>query len=522
MRQELFNLLQSNDLEAARVLLSRYPPEDIAPMLRELPMEERVRALQLLPPEAAVAVSEMLGPDAPGGQAIVPEQTSDDFRQAVKHLLGERHFDMLRRMLIDMNRVDVAHLLEDSSPEERVLLFRLLPKGAAVEVFEQMDSEEQQQLLKGFTDDKTTELISGMSPDDRTRLLDEVPAGVARRLIRLLSPAQRESTLALLGYPESSAGRVMTPDFVDLRASMTVAQSLDRIQRIAPDKETVYYAYVTDAQRHLVGAASLKDLVLARREALVGEIMEPAPKSVSTYTDQEEVARILRDYDLLAVPVVDSEDRLVGIVTYDDVLDIVQEEASEDIYRYGAVPMTERAYFRANPFVRTWRRAPWLMILIGVGYVTGTLIAAQEELLVQAAILAAFIPLLIDTGGNIGAQSSTVVIRGLATGEINHGRAAKTLGSEAFVGLLLAAILGLLTFCLGMVLSEGNVQVAIVVGVTLAAIATLAALVGGGLPFLFRLVRVDPAVASAPLVTTIMDVSGVVLYFVIANALLRL
>jgi magnesium transporter len=222
------------------------------------------------------------------------------------------------------------------------------------------------------------------------------------------------------------------------------------------------------------------------------------------------------------VPIVDGEGRLVGIVTHDDILDIVEEEATEDIYRYGAVPMAERAYFNVNAFIRARRRAPWLFFLIVVGFITGTVIAAQEELLAEVVILAAFIPLLIDTGGNIGAQSSTVVVRGLATGEISPQRAALTLGGESLVGVMLAAMLGLLTFGLGIVLSGGNLQVGIVVGSTLAAIATVAALVGGGLPFLFRLVRVDPAVASAPLVTTVMDIFGVVAYFLIANALLQL
>ena len=521
MRSQLAELLNSRDTEQAQALLKDFTPEEIAQAIRELPPGDRQLALQLLDGETAVAVFEFLGPgsevDAPltEDQALVVPGT-------VSLLLTERQFDTLRSMLTDMNPVDVARLLEQLSSDEEVVTFRLLPKDLAVDAFEQMEGDHQQQLIHSFTDERARELVTAMSPDDRARLLDEVPAAVTRRLVQLLPPAERQATLALLGYNENSAGRIMTPDYVDLRVNMTVAQALERIRRLAVDKETIYYTYVVDPGRKLIGTASLKDLVIAAPDSVIQDIMTPAIKSVSTQTDQEEVAKVLRDYDLLAVPVVDAEDRLVGIVTWDDVLDVMEEEATEDIYRYGAVPMTERAYFSVSPFMRTWRRAPWLMVLIAVGFLTGLMIAAQEELLEQVAILAAFIPLLVDTGGNIGAQSSTVVIRGLATGEITHTRAIRTLGAEGFVGLLLATLLGVLSFGMGLVLTGGDASVATVVGATMAGIAALAAMVGGGLPFLFRLVKVDPAVASAPLVTTVMDVSGVLLYFVIANALLEI
>ncbi|MEX2598955.1 MAG: magnesium transporter [Dehalococcoidia bacterium] len=521
LENALLVFLKERDIERAKELLGHATPEEIAAAAEALPAGDRQLLLQILDSDTAVAVFESLGAEARDAVGTSMEDPVVPDAGAVALLLSERQFETLRAMLLDRNPVDVARLLENLPPEQAVVTFRLLPKTIAVDVFEHMEGHHQERLLQSFTDDRARDLVRNMSPDDRTRLLEEVPAKVTHRLVQLLSPSERRATLTLLGYPESSAGRIMTPDFVDLRADMTVSQALERVRRLGMNKETIFYMYVTDSSRRLLGAVSLKDLVLASPETVVRNLMTPTPKAVATHTDQEEVAKILRDYDLLAVPVVDTEERLVGIVTHDDILDVIQEEATEDIYRYGAVPMTERAYFAANPFIRAWRRAPWLLFLLGVGFVTGTIIAGQEALLTQVAILAAFVPLLIGTGGNIGAQSSTVVIRGLATGEVTPRRALLTLGGEGVVGLMLAAWLGLLTVGLALVLTGGDARVAIVVGGTLGAIATVAAMVGGGLPFLFRLVRVDPAVASAPLVTTVMDVFGVVAYFLIANALLR-
>jgi magnesium transporter len=519
MHDVLLNLLRGREIDDAKALLDKADPEEIARLVSGLPSSERQLALQLLEHETAVAVFEQLGPEAaPPPPAEQPPPTDPG---TIHVLLAERQFGMLRGMLVGTNPVDVAHLIELLRSDEAVVVFRLLPKSLAVDVFEHMEGERRQGLLLSFTDERARELVGGMSPDDRTRLLDEVPAGVAHRLIQLLSPGERRATLALLGYPESSAGRLMTPDFVDLRATMTAAQALERLRRLAVDKETIYYAYVTDASRKLVGAVSLKDLVLTEPEVHIHDIMEANPKAVTTHTDQEEVARVISDYDLLAVPVVDGEDRLVGIVTHDDVLDIIEAEATEDIYRYGAVPVAERSYFRTNLFSRARRRGVWLLALLVVNTVTGAVIAGQEELLARVAILAAFIPLLIGTGGNIGAQSSTVVVRGLATGEAASRRIALTIGGEAGVGILLGAGLGVMAFGWAFLLGGGELRVAVIVSTTLVGIAAMATVVGGGLPFLFRALRVDPAIASAPLITTVMDIFGVLAYFLIASALLN-
>ncbi len=284
-------------------------------------------------------------------------------RDSVTGLLEQRQFDTLRRSLASMNAVDIARLLEELPPEQEVVAFRLLPKALAVQVFEQMEPDQQQRLLQSFTTEGARELVEAMSPDDRAALMDEVPAMVARRLLQLLSPPERKATLTLLGYEEGTAGRVMTPDFVDLRKDMTVGQALARIRSLALDKETIYVAYVMDDERHLKGTVSLKDLVLAHPDTKLADMMTPNPKFVYTSDSQEEVARVLRDYDLLAVPVVDDEERLVGIVTWDDVVDIIEREATEDIYRYGAVTGVEHRYFSAGLLQVVRQRVIWLFFL---------------------------------------------------------------------------------------------------------------------------------------------------------------
>jgi magnesium transporter len=442
-------------------------------------------------------------------------------RDTISQLLEQRQFEPLQRTLTQSNAVDVARLLEDARPEEAIVVFRLLPKNLALAVFEELPAERQSRLLEAFTGDAAREMLDAMSPDDRAALLDEVPAAVARRLLRLLSPAERQVTMEILGYPRGAAGRLMTPDFVDLRQDMTAAQALERVRRLAMDRETIYYAYVTDNQRHLLGTVSLKDLVLADPARRVSDLMEPNPKSILTTTDQEEAARVLLVYDLLAAPVADSEGRLVGIVTWDDMTDVMEQEVTEDFYRYGAVEASGQRYFRMGLLRVARQRVVWLFLLILVNTVTGSIIAGQSDLLQEVVILAAFVPLLIGTGGNVGAQSSTVVIRGLATGEISGGQAAAIVGREVAVGALLGAVLG--TVVVGWAYALGrDIRVGFIVGITLVAISTFAAMAGGALPYLFRLFKVDPAMVSAPFITTVMDILGVSLYFLIAHLILRL
>ncbi len=441
-------------------------------------------------------------------------------KNVFNQLWESKDFKTLRQRLIQLEPGAIAELLTDVRPERAAMAFRLLPKDLAVAVFDQLESTQQNRLLESFTDEAARGLLEAMAPDDRAELLDEVPAIVARRLLRVLSPEERGVTLQLLGYEEGSAGREMTPLFVDLDIDMTVRQALERIRQLAINRETIYECYVTDGQRHLLGSVSLKDLVLSDSETDLATILNPHPPMVFTHTDREEVVKVLRDHKLLAIPVVDREQRLVGIITYDDVVDIVEEEVTEDVYRFGAVPGTERGYFTSTIFGAVKRRIFWLVLLLVVNTATGSIIAGHEALLGEVIILAAFIPLLIDAGGNIGSQSATVVIRGLATGEISHRRALTITLREVWVGAVLGIILGAVVLLWAYLLGR-NFHVAAVVSITLIVISALATLTGSALPFLFRLIKVDPAFVSAPLITTVMDVFGLLIYFLVARMLIR-
>jgi magnesium transporter len=439
-----------------------------------------------------------------------------------KELLENKQYRALRERLANSESTHIADLLAGIPKDKAVIAFRLLPKSLAISVFDDMDGAFQNQLLEAFSDQAARDFLEAMPPDDRIELLDEVPAKVARRLLQILSPDQRRVTLQLLGYEEETAGREMTPLFVDLHSDMTVAQALERVRQLAITRETVYECYVMDRRRYLIGIVSLKDLVIADPDAKVNDIMKPDPPFVFTHTDREEVARELREHDLLAIPVVDAEQRLVGTITYDDVADIMEREATEDIYRFGAVPGTERGYFASRIFSVVRRRTPWLFLLIAVSMVIAPIIFEQEDLLTgELLILTAFIPLVIATGGNVGAQSATVVIRGLATGEVNPRRALAIVLREVGIGAIMGVALG--TVALGLVYAFGrNLEVASVVGTTLVGISVMATLVGGALPFIFRLLKIDPALVSAPLLTTVMDIFGVALYFGIARMVLGL
>lgn len=441
----------------------------------------------------------------------------DTFRE----LLDDKQYRALRERLATLDPSDIADLLAAAPADKAVISFRLLPKDLAVDVFDEMDGALQNLLLEAFSDQAARSLLEAMPPDDRAELLDEVPAKVARRLLQILSPDQRRLTMRLLGYEDGTAGREMTPLFVDLHSDMTLAQALDRVRRLAINRETVYECYVMDRRRRLIGTISLKDMVIADPDATVSDVMTPEPPFVYTYTDREEAAKELREHELLAIPVVDAEQRLVGIITHDDVVDIVEQEATEDIYRFGAVHGTERGYFASRILGVVRRRATWLLLLIVVNTITGSIIAGEGDLLGEILMLAAFIPLLIGTGGNVGAQSATVVIRGLATGEVNPRRAVSVIMREVGIGAVLGIVLGSIALGWSHMLSR-DLRVAIIVSTALFGISVMATLVGGALPFLFRRFRTDPALVSAPFITTVMDIFGVLLYFGIAHTILRL
>ncbi|QPN62559.1 magnesium transporter [Synechococcus sp. CBW1004] len=437
-------------------------------------------------------------------------------------LLEAANYDGAKLLLQPVQPVDAAEAIGTLPRTLQALAFRLLPKDEAIEVYEYLEPPVQQSLLERMRSGEVLELVEEMSPDDRVRLFDELPAKVVRRLLAELSPAERRVTAQMLGYEAETAGRLMTPEFIDLKEFHSAAQALEIVRRRARDTETIYALYVTDASRHLTGMLSLRDLVTADPEDRLGDVMTREVVSVSTDTDQEEVARVIQRYDFLAVPVVDREQRLVGIVTVDDIIDVIQQEATRDLYAAGAVQAgDEDDYFQSNLFTIARRRVLWLLVLLLANSGTAAVIASEDAVLKQVVVLAAFIPLLIGTGGNVGAQSSTVVIRGLSTQRLQALGPAMAIGREAVAGALLGLLMLLVVVPWAAYVSHGNWVVAGAAGISLVAITTLAATAGAALPLLFNRIGLDPALMSAPFIATATDVAGVFIYLQTAGALLR-
>ncbi|PSF37636.1 magnesium transporter [Aphanothece hegewaldii CCALA 016] len=443
-------------------------------------------------------------------------------RSQLKLLLEQGNLEGAKSLLIPVLPVDIAEAIEGLPESMQVIAFRLLSKAEAIEVYEHLDTTVQQALIQQFKQQEVLDIVDKMSPDDRVRLFDELPAKIVRRLLSQLSSGERQSTALLLGYEEGTAGRIMTPEYISLKENLTLAETLKRIRSLANASEVVYYLYVTDASRQLTGIVSLRDLVICEPETTLGEIMTRDVVCVHTDTDEVEVARMIQRYDLLALPVVDREQRLVGVVTVDDILDILQQEATKDIYAIGGLQSDGDNYFQTDLITVVRKRVLWLLVLLLTNTVTGTIIKTQTGIIEKMAILTAFIPLLTGTGGNVGAQSSTVVIRGLNTDEIRTIGSAKIIFREGLAGILLGVILGALAAFWAYFLLHANIAVAISVGISLIGIALLAAVAGSTLPFLFQSLGLDPALMSAPFITTAVDVLGVLIYFTIARMILNL
>ncbi len=442
-------------------------------------------------------------------------------RSQLKILLEQKNWEGVKAILLPVQPADIAEALEGLPEAMQALAFRLLSKDEAIEVYEQLDPSVQQVLLQDFTREDVLAIIDKMSPDDRARLFDELPAKLVRELLRQLSPEQREMTALLLGYQPDTAGRIMTPEYISLKEEWTVEQAFQLIRRLAPDKETIYSLYVTDAFHHLTGHLSLRELVKATAEQTIGEIMNRHLIYVHTDTHQKEVAHLLQRYDFLALPVVDAEQRLVGIVTVDDVIDVIQAETTKHIHTFGGVQSSgQERYFQGNLVTVVRQRAFWLIVVFLTTTLASWTIRAQEQLLERVIVLVAFIPLLMDTGGDVGCQSSTVVIRGLNTRAIRERGVLWLVKREALAGALLGLVLGLGTVVWAYLL-QGNLLIAAIVGVSLMLISIVASTMGAALPFLFVFMGLDPALMSAPFITTIADVFGVFIYLCVARLLLQ-
>ena len=442
---------------------------------------------------------------------------------------GTRDVEALNDWLAGSSTIEIAEELARLDPAERAIPFRLLAKDRALEVFEILDPLHQQELLQGLREEGVRQIFEEMDPDDRARLVDEMPAKVARRLLAGLSPHERALTAKLLGYPDNSAGRVMSPEVANLRANMTVARALERLRRIGASAETIYALPVTDDQRRLVGAMGLRDLVLADPQTNIGELMDRDVYSARVDEDQEAVARLMLEADLLALPIVDAEGRLVGIVTVDDAMEILEEEQTEDVARAGGAEPLAHPYLSVSVLGIARSRVVWLLILIVAATLTVNVLALFEDRLAQVVALAMFIPLVIGTGGNTGSQSATTITRALAVGEVRGTDVALVVLREVRVGLLLGAMLAIVAFLpalffVNFLTTEAPIarQIALVVSLTLLVVCTLATLVGSLLPLLARRLGFDPAVMSAPFITTLVDATGLVVYFVIAGVVLNI
>ena len=443
------------------------------------------------------------------------------FLASVDKLFERKQFKSLKELLSTMEPADIAEILAEKAAAERAFLFRLLPKDLAIEVFEFMEGTEREELLANFTDSEVASIIEEMSDDDRTALFDELPAKTVKKLLAHLSPEERKLANALLNYPEDSAGRIMTPEFIDLKEGMTVARALERIRATASKKETIYTSFVIGPDRGLKGTVSLEDLILAAPETPLTEIMDNRPVFVATSTDQEEAARIMSRYDLQTLPVVDKEERLVGILTFDDILDVVQEEATEDFERMAGIHPVDESYLEAGVFTLARKRLTWLLLCIVTQLFSSTILERYTFALEGMVALAFFIPLLIDTGGNTGTQAATLVIRGLTVGDIVMSDIRDVLFKESLSGLLLGSVLAALASLRAWMMGTGF-GVALTVAISVVGVVMLGNLVGALLPFIAKKFRIDPAVMSGPFITTVVDILGLLLYFEVARRVLHL
>ena len=450
--------------------------------------------------------------------------------KALLKMLEEKKYSTLRDILITMNPADVAGLFDGLEEKQIPVMFRLLPKEQAAETFVEMEPEAQQLLIQGFSDNELREVLDELYVDDAADLVEEMPANVVRRILGQADPEMRSSINQILRYPENSAGALMTMEYVSLRPDMTVEEAILRIRRQGVDKETIYTCYVLDKDRTLLGIVTVKDLLLAESDDTeIREIMTSNIISVTTQDDQEEVAKMFSKYNFLALPVVDTENRMVGIVTFDDAMDVMEEEATEDMEIMAAMTPSEKSYLKSSPFELYKHRIPWLMLLMVSATFTGMIISSFESALTKLAALTAFIPMLMDTGGNCGSQSSVTVIRALSLDELELSDVFTVLWKEVrtavLCGISLAAVCFLKVLLVDRLLMHNesiSLGVDLVICLALGVTVVMAKMVGCTLPLLAKRLGFDPAVMASPFITTIVDALSLLVYFLFAKTILGL
>jgi len=434
-------------------------------------------------------------------------------------LLVERKFTELRELLQEMNPPDIAILLEQFPHELLPVIFRLLPKELAADTFVEMDTDLQQSLIDAFTDLELKEVIANLFVDDMVDLIEEMPANVVKRILQYSSNEKRRMINEVLNYSKDSAGSIMTTEYVDLKADLTVEDAFKRIKRTGLKKETIYTCYATDDNRKLCGVITAKDLLLAEPEDIVGDLMETNIIYATTTEDKEEAVAKIRKYDLLAIPVVDNELRLIGIITVDDAIDVMQEAAEADFARMAAIQPSEESYFKTSVLQHVRKRVVWLLILMLSATITGAIITHYEEAFATIPVLVAFIPMLMDTGGNCGSQASTTIIRGMALDEIHMKDFLKVLSKEFFIGILIGLILAIVNSVRVFIMYrsyEQSVRLMLVTGITLICATVIAKLLGCILPMLAKKLKMDPAIMASPVLTTICDAFVIFIFFNVA------
>lgn len=447
----------------------------------------------------------------------------------INKLLDDKKYKTLRDILTTMNAYDIAQMFSDMHDSKIQILFRMLPKELAADVFVEMDEDTQEFLIKGFSDSELKEVVDELSADDAVDIIEEMPANVVKRILRQADAETRKQINELLKYPDDSAGSIMTTEFVSLRPSMTVDQAILRIRRTGIDKETIYTCYVTRDDSTLAGVITIKDILLADEEDLIENLMEENVISVGTLDDQEQVAQIVRNYDFMAVPVVDTENRLVGIVTFDDAVDVMEEETTEDIQKMAAITSSDKPYTKIGVFETWWHRFPWLLLLMISATFTGIIITGFEDKLAASLVLTAYIPMLMGTAGNAGSQSSVTVIRALSLEEIEFKDLLWVIFKECRVSIICGITLAIVNF--GKMLLVDNLifhnpdvtpTVALVVSLTILIVVIVAKIVGCSLPMVAKKIGVDPAVMASPFITTIVDTVSLLVFFAIATQILNI
>jgi len=447
-------------------------------------------------------------------------KTIDEILEEILQLIEEKKYFKIKKILEDLNEVDIAEILDELDLHNTLLIFRMLPKDLAVEVFAHFEVENQGEIIEAITDKEVKNIVEELFFDDMIDLIEEMPANIVSKVLKHATAEERKLINQFLKYPPDSAGSLMTIEYVELRQSMTVKEAMEHIKETGLTKETVYTCYVTDRNRKLEGIISLRLLVVSPEDAVIADLMEDDVIYVETHDDQETVATVFRRYGFLALPVVDKEQRLTGIITVDDIMDVMEQEATEDFQKMAAMAPSDDPYMTSSVFDLAKQRIVWLLVLMVAATISGYIISSYEGILSSVVVLASFMPMLMNTGGSSGSQASTLVIRGMATGEIELKDAAKVLWKEFRISIIVGVVLALVNFGRLMIITKAGLLVSMTVSLTLVVTVVIAKLLGGLAPMAAKVFKLDPAIMAGPLITTFVDAISLIVYFSIATILL--